>query len=48
MADTGENYTQALTYLQGQVDLEPLSAAWQITGNRAREYEMGACARGQL
>jgi hypothetical protein len=41
MTETGENYTQALTYLRGQVDLEPLPAAWHITGNRAREYEMG-------
>src|SRR5580704_18747069 len=41
MTETGENYTQALTYLRGQVDLEPLPAAWQITGNRARDSEMG-------
>jgi len=41
MAETGENYTQALSQLQGQVELEPLPAAWQITGSRAREYEMG-------
>jgi hypothetical protein len=41
MAETGENYTRALSQLQGQVELEPLPAAWQITGSRAREYEMG-------
>src|ERR1700723_2553660 len=41
MAETGGNYTQALSQLQGQVELEPLPAAWQITGSRAREYEMG-------
>ncbi len=28
MAETGENYTQALTHLQGQAALEPLPAAW--------------------
>jgi hypothetical protein len=41
MAETGENYTQALTHLQGQAELEPLPAAWHITGNRAQDYEAG-------
>ena len=41
MAETGENYTQALTYLLGLVTLEPLPAAWQITGSRAPDYEAG-------
>ena len=41
MAETGENYTQALTRLLGLVDLEPLPAAWQITGSRAPDYEAG-------
>jgi hypothetical protein len=41
MAETGENYTQALTHLQGQVDLEPLPPAWRITGSRAPDYEAG-------
>jgi hypothetical protein len=41
MAETGENYTKALARLQGPVTLEPLAAAWQITGNRAPDYEAG-------
>jgi hypothetical protein len=41
MAETGENYTQALTYLQGQAELEPLPGAWQVTGNRAQDYQAG-------
>jgi hypothetical protein len=41
MAETGENYTQALTHLLGQVDLEPLPAGWHITGSRAPDYEAG-------
>jgi hypothetical protein len=41
MAETGENYTQALTHLLGQTDLEPLPAPWHITGTRARDYEIG-------
>ena len=41
MAETGENYTQALTHLQGQAALEPLPAAWHITGNRRLDYEAG-------
>ena len=41
MAETGENYTQALTHLLGQVALEPLPPAWHITGSRAPDYEAG-------
>jgi hypothetical protein len=41
MAETGENYTEALTHLQGQAALEPLPPAWRITGSRAAEYEAG-------
>lgn len=41
MAETGENYTQALANLQAQTALEPLPAAWRITGNRAPDYEAG-------
>jgi hypothetical protein len=41
MAETGENYTQALTRLQDQVALEPLPRAWRMTGSRAAEYEAG-------
>jgi hypothetical protein len=41
MAGTGENYTQALAHVQGQADLEPLPAAWHVTGDRAPDYEAG-------
>jgi len=41
MAETGENYTQALTHLLGQVALEPLPPAWHITGSPASDYEAG-------
>jgi hypothetical protein len=41
MAETGENYTQALAYVQAQTDLEPLPEAWRITGTRAPDYEAG-------
>jgi hypothetical protein len=41
MAETGENYTQALTGLLGLVNLDPLPAVWHITGSRAGDYEAG-------
>jgi hypothetical protein len=41
MAETGENYTQALAHLQGEMGLEPLPPAWHMTGNRAPDYEAG-------
>ena len=41
MAETGERYTQALTHLLSQPDLEPLSAAWFMTGSHAPDYEAG-------
>jgi hypothetical protein len=41
MAETGENYTQALAHVQGLADLEPLPAPWHIAGNRAPDYEAG-------
>jgi hypothetical protein len=41
MAETGENYTQALSHLQSQAELEPLPSAWQVTGDRAPDYEAG-------
>jgi len=44
IAETGENYTQALTRLLGQVGLEPLPAPWLITGSRAPDYEVGLLA----
>jgi hypothetical protein len=41
MAETGENYTGALAHVQGRPDLDPLPAAWHITGSQAAEYEAG-------
>ena len=41
MAATGENYTQALAHLQDQAVLQPLPAAWRMTGSRAPDYEAG-------
>jgi hypothetical protein len=41
MAETGEHYTQALAHLQSLRDLEPLPAAWHVTGSHARDYEAG-------
>lgn len=41
MAEAGENYTQALAHLLALPDLEPLPAAWHITGGRAADYEAG-------
>ena len=34
MAETGERYTQALTHVLSLAKLEPLPAAWFITGSR--------------
>jgi hypothetical protein len=41
MAETGENYTQALTHLLGQVQLEPIPSPWRMTGSHASDYEAG-------
>jgi len=41
MAETGENYTQALSHLQDPEALEPLPSAWHMTGSQAAEYEAG-------
>ncbi len=41
MAETGERYTQALTHVLSQPELEPLPAAWFMTGSHAPDYEAG-------
>jgi hypothetical protein len=41
MAETGERYIQALTYVLSQPVLEPLSTAWFMTGSHAPDYEAG-------
>ena len=48
MAETDENYTQALTALLGETRLDPLPDGWHLSGSRRAEYEAGllppACA----
>jgi hypothetical protein len=41
MAQTGERYTQALTAILNQTRLDPLPEPWFLTGDRARDYEVG-------
>jgi hypothetical protein len=41
MAETGENYTQALGHVLSRTRLEPLPPAWCLTGSHARDYEVG-------
>jgi hypothetical protein len=41
MAETGENYTQALTQILGRTGLEPLPAPWNLTGTHPYDYEVG-------
>ena len=41
MAASGENYTQALAHVRAGEWLDPLPAAWHLTGSRADDYELG-------
>jgi hypothetical protein len=41
MAASGENYTQALVHVRAGEWLDPLPAAWHLTGSRADDYELG-------
>ena len=41
MAETGERYTEALSFLLARVELEPLPAGWSLTGDRMVDYEAG-------
>jgi hypothetical protein len=41
MAETGENYTQALTALLGEQALDPLPDGWFLAGTRPAEYAAG-------
>jgi hypothetical protein len=41
MAETGENYTSALTRILGEADLEPLPKPWHLTGTRSGDYQVG-------
>lgn len=41
MAETGENYTQAVTALLGETRLDPLPDGWFTAGSRRTEYVAG-------
>ena len=41
MAETGENYTSALTRILGETDLGLLPAPWHLTGTRSGDYQVG-------
>jgi hypothetical protein len=45
MAQTGENYTQALTALLGEAGLDPLPDGWHMAGSRPADYEAGLLPR---
>ena len=43
MAETSENYTQALTSLLSQTELDPLPGGWHMAGTRPRTMPPGFC-----
>jgi len=45
MAETSENYTQALTALLGETRLDPLPDGWFMAGTHPREYGAGLLPR---
>ena len=45
MAETGENYTQALTALLSETRLDALPDGWHMSGNRRAQYEAGLLPR---
>jgi hypothetical protein len=45
MAETGENYTQALTGLLGETGLDPLPGGWHMSGDRRADYDAGLLPR---
>jgi hypothetical protein len=45
MAETGENYTQALTALLGATSLDPLPDGWFTAGSSPAEYAAGLLPR---
>jgi len=45
MAETGENYTQALTALLGDTRLDPLPDGWHMSGSHRTDYEAGLLPR---
>jgi len=45
MAETGENYTQALTALLADTQLDPLPHGWHMSGSHRADYEAGLLPR---
>ncbi len=45
IAQTGENYTRALTALLGETRLDPLPDGWHMSGSHRAEYEAGLLPR---
>jgi hypothetical protein len=45
MAETGENYTQALTALLGEALLDPLPGGWFMAGSHPTDYAAGLLPR---
>jgi len=41
MAETSENYTQALTALLSEARLDPLPDGWHMAGSRPAGYDAG-------
>jgi hypothetical protein len=41
MAETGENYTQALSAVLGATGLEPVPGPWHMSGSHRADYEAG-------
>jgi hypothetical protein len=41
MAETGENYTQALSALLSTPELEPVPAPWHVSGTHRTQYQAG-------
>jgi hypothetical protein len=41
MAESGENYTQALAHIQADEQLDPLPDPWFLTGRSALDYQVG-------
>jgi len=41
MAETGENYTRALSAVLGATGLEPVPGPWHMSGSHRADYEAG-------
>jgi hypothetical protein len=45
MDETGQNYTQALTALLGETNLDPVPDGWHMSGNQREQYQAGLLPR---